>query len=50
MKNEGKKMDKKWQKMYEAAKKVQEFTAIGPHMEAGGSYDRVRKYLYGSLC
>ena len=29
-------MDKKWQKMYEAAKKVQEFTAIGPHMEAGG--------------
>ena len=29
-------MDKKWQKMYEAAKKVQGFTAIGPHMEAGG--------------
>ena len=29
-------MDKKWQKMYEAAKKVQRFTAIGPHMEAGG--------------
>ncbi|UZX31445.1 cytidine deaminase family protein [Lactobacillus helsingborgensis] len=28
-------MDKKWQKMYEAAKKVQGFTAIGPHMEAG---------------
>ena len=29
-------MDEKWQKMYEAAKKVQGFTAIGPHMEAGG--------------
>ena len=29
-------MDKTWQKMYEAAKKVQGFTAIGPHMEAGG--------------
>lgn len=29
-------MDKTWQKMYDAAKKVQGFTAIGPHMEAGG--------------
>ena len=29
-------MDKTWQKMSEAAKKVQGFTAIGPHMEAGG--------------
>ena len=29
-------MDKTWQKMYEAAKKVQGFTTIGPHMEAGG--------------
>ena len=29
-------MDEEWKKMYEAAKKVQGFTAIGPHMEAGG--------------
>ena len=29
-------MDKTWQKMYDAAKKVQGFNAIGPHMEAGG--------------
>ena len=29
-------MDKTWQKMSEAAKKVQGFTAIGPYMEAGG--------------
>lgn len=29
-------MDEEWQKMSEAAKKVQGFTAIGPHMEAGG--------------
>ena len=36
IKNEGKKIDKKWQKMYEAAKKIQGFTAIGPHLEAGG--------------
>ena len=29
-------MDEEWQKMSEAAKKVQGFTAIGSHMEAGG--------------